>query len=89
MLGLFTLIARYKSNPFVVGALNGIKPVVVVLLLLLVWQLVPRSAPVFTLALTALFAVAAFVALAILQVPAVAVVIGGILLGALLLRPPA
>lgn len=89
MLGLFALIRRYQSNPFVAGAITGIKPVVAVLLLLLIWQLVPRSGETAQLILTAAFAAAAFVALAILQVPAVAVVVGGLVLGALLLRPPA
>lgn len=89
MLGLFALIRRYQSNPFVAGALAGIRPVVGVLLLLLVWQLVPRTSATLHLVLTGALAAAAFFALTILKVPAVAVVVGGMVLGALLLRPPA
>jgi chromate transporter len=89
MLGGFALIKRYQSNAFVAGALTGIKPVVAVLLLLLVWQIVPHGGAVGQLAMIVAFAAAAFVALAVLNVPAVAVVLGGLVLGALLLRPPA
>jgi chromate transporter len=89
MLGLFALIRRYQSNPVVAGALSGIRPVVAVLLLLLIWELVPRHAQVGQAAMFAAFAAAALIALTILRVPAVAVVVGGIVAGALLMRPPA
>lgn len=89
MLGLFSLIRRYQSNPFVAGALAGIRPVVAVLLALLVWELVPRHGAMAHLMTFFALGGAALVALTVLRVPAVAVVVGGMVMGALLLRPTA
>jgi chromate transporter len=87
MLALFALIDRYRTNPYVAGALQGIRPVVAVLLLLLVWELLPRQAPHPQQVLSAALGVAALLALTVARVPAVAVVVGGMVAGALLLRP--
>lgn len=87
MLLAFGLIQRYQKNPFVAGALTGIRPVVGALLLLLVWQLAPHTGPIAHAALYVAFGVVALVALYVLRVPAVWVVLGGMAAGALLMRP--
>jgi chromate transporter len=89
MLAAFALIQRYQRNPFVAGALAGIRPVVGALLLLLVWELVPHTGPIGHVALYAGVGLAALAALYVLRIPAVWVVLGGMAVGALLMRPGA
>lgn len=87
MLVAFGLIQRYQRNPFVAGALSGIRPVVGALLILLVWQLTPHTGPLGHTLLYIALGVLALFALYILRIPAVWVVLGGMALGALLMRP--
>lgn len=43
MLGLFQLLITYRHNPYVHGLVEGVKPIVVVLLVLLVVQFLPTA----------------------------------------------
>lgn len=87
MLVAFGLIQRYQRNPFVAGALAGIRPVVGALLLLLVWQLTPHTGPLAHTAFYVVLGLAALFALYALRIPAIWVVVGGMAVGALLMRP--
>lgn len=87
MLGLYQLLLVWRTNPYVIGLIRGVRPIVLVLLVGLVLDFLPGALPRTRLfwAYAAFFA-AGFVALRVLRVPAVWVVVGGMAGGALLLR---
>lgn len=84
MIALGTLYLRYRDAPALEGFLRGVRPVVIALLLMVVWQFVPSAfgAPAQWLGAWALWlvAIAAFVLGAFYNVhPAILIVAGGTL----------
>lgn len=45
MLGLYQILMAYRSNPYVAGLIRGVRPIVVVLLVLLIVELFPGTFP--------------------------------------------
>lgn len=88
ILGLYQLLMQWRTNPVVAGVINGVKPVVLVLLVGLVIDFAPGTFPRQTrpLVLTAAFFVAGFLAIRWLKVSPVWVIVGSMAAGALLLR---
>ncbi len=88
MLGLYQLLLTFRQNPYVQGLVNGVKPIVLVLLVGLVLSFLPGALPrgnrLFWV--YAAFFVVAFVAWRFLKVPAVFLVLAGMAGGAILLR---
>jgi chromate transport protein ChrA len=88
MLGLYQLLLTFRHNPYVQGLVNGVKPIVLVLLVGLVLNFLPGALPranrLFWV--YAAFFVGAFVAWRFLKVPAVFLVLAGMAGGAILLR---
>ncbi|MCY0878364.1 MAG: chromate transporter [Firmicutes bacterium] len=86
MLGLYRILLVYKANPYVAGLIRGVKPIVIVLLLLLIIELIPTSFPKDRWAIPAVFFAAGFVAMYWLKVPAVWVILASMAGGAWFLR---
>jgi chromate transporter len=88
MLGLYQLLLAWRSNPYIEGLIQGVKPIVLVLLVGLVLDFIPLTIPKGTRAtvLTAAFFVAGFLAIRWLRVSPVWVIVGSMAAGALLLR---
>jgi chromate transporter len=78
MLGLYQLLLVWRSNPYVEGLIQGVKPIVLVLLVGLVLDFLPGALP----RQNRLFWVYA----AFFEVPAVFLVVAGMAGGAILLR---
>ncbi len=77
------LVLRYRDNPYVAGALKGVKPAVVGMLAFVVWDLGPTGVTGYT---TAVVAIVAFAALIAKVHPGVVMVVA-MMLGALVFRP--
>ncbi len=86
MLGLYRLLLVYKSNPYVAGLIRGVKPIVIVLLLLLIIDLIPSSFPKEHWVIPAVFFAGGFAAMYFLKVPAVWVILASMAGGAWFLR---
>jgi chromate transporter len=89
MIGFYQLLRQWQSNPYVQGLIRGVRPIVLVLLVGLVLDFIPVTFPKVSfsaLSSAALF-VGGFVAIRLLNVSPVLVIIGGMALGAALLRP--
>ena len=86
MLGLYRLLMVYKSNPYVAGLIRGVKPIVIVLLLLIIIELIPSSFPKEHWVVPALFFAGGFAAMYVLKVPAVWVILASMAGGAWFLR---
>lgn len=86
MLGLYRVLLLYRSNPWVAGLIRGVKPVVIVLLLVLIIDLIPTSFPKNAWQVPLVFFVGGFIALYWLKVPAVWVILASMAGGAWLLR---
>ncbi len=86
MLGLYRVLVIYRSNPVIAGIIRGVKPIVVVLLVLLVLELLPSTFPKERWGTTVGFFAAGFVALYWLKVSPVWVVLAAMAGGAWLLR---
>jgi len=76
------LILRYRENPWVAGALKGVKPAVVGMLAYVVWDLGPSGVTGYS---TAVVAIVAFAALIARVHPGIVIVVA-MLLGALAFR---
>lgn len=86
MLGLYQVLMIYRSNPYVMGLIRGVKPIVIVLLLMLIIDLVPTTFPRQQFAVPIVFFVAGFALLYWLKVPAVWVIVASMAGGAWFLR---
>ncbi|AEJ40575.1 chromate transporter [Sulfobacillus acidophilus TPY] len=86
MLGLYRILLIYRSNPYVAGLIRGVKPIVIVLLVLLVLELIPSTFPKDRWLVPALFFIGGFVALYWLKWPAVWVILASMAGGAWFLR---
>ncbi|MCL5116434.1 MAG: chromate transporter [Firmicutes bacterium] len=86
MLGLYRVLLIYRSNPYIAGLIRGVKPIVIVLLLLLIIELIPTSFPKDRWVLPAVFFAGGFVAMYWLKVPAVWVILASMAGGAWFLR---
>jgi chromate transporter len=88
MLGLYQLLLQWRSNPYVQGLIQGVKPIVLVLLVGLVLDFIPLTVPKGTrsIILTAGFFVVGFVAIRWLKVSPVWVIVGSMAAGALFMR---
>ncbi len=82
MSALTGVVFRYRENPYVAGALSGVKPAVVGMLAFVVWELGPAGV---TGLATTLVAVVAFGALVARVHPGV-VIVAAMLVGALAFR---
>lgn len=90
MVGLITLYLRFRDEPALAGFLNGVRPVVIALLALVVWEFLPKAlgAPPQWLAnwVLWLLAIGAFALSVRFNVhPAALIVVGG-LIGVVFLR---
>lgn len=86
MLGLYQILMVYRSNPYVVGIIRGVRPIVIVLLVLLIVELVPST---FTKArpwLPLFFFVVGLAAIRFFKISPVWVIVASMVGGALLLR---
>jgi chromate transporter len=88
MLGLYQLLLTWRTNPYVAGLIQGVKPIVLVLLVGLVLDFIPLTIPKGTRPMiwTAAFFVLGFVSIRWLKVSPVWVIVGSMAAGALLLR---
>jgi len=75
MLGLFQLLTTYRKNPYVHGLIQGVKPIVVVLLVLLVVDFVPTAFTTKRWVLPGIFFVTGLIAIRWLKVSAVLVIL--------------
>ncbi len=86
MLGLFQVLATYRHNPYVEGLIAGVKPIVLVLLVLLVVEFVPTTFSHRRIVLPALFFAVGLVLIRWVRVSPALVILGAMAGGALLLR---
>lgn len=86
MLGLFQVLATYRQNPYVQGLIAGVKPIVLVLLVLLVVDFVPTTFPHRRVVLPALFFAAGLVLIRWLRISPALVIVAAMAGGALFLR---
>lgn len=86
MLSLYHVLLAYKSNPYVAGMIRGVRPIVIVLLVLLIMDLIPGTFPKTRFAIPAIFFIIGFVAMRWLKVPASWVIVLSMAGGAWLLR---
>lgn len=86
MLGLYRVLSIYRANPFVAGLIRGVKPIVIVLLVLLILDLIPGTFPKQHVVLPLLFFVLGFAAIYWFKVPAVWVIVASMAGGAWFLR---
>ncbi len=86
MLGLFQLLTTYRKNPYVHGLIQGVKPIVVVLLVLLVVQFIPTAFSTKRWVLPGVFFVAGLIAIRWLKISAVLVILAAMLGGILFMR---
>ncbi|MDA8194430.1 MAG: chromate transporter [Thermaerobacter sp.] len=86
MLGLYQVLMIYRSNPYVAGLIRGVKPIVIVLLVILIIDLVPTTFPRQQFVVPTVFFVAGFALLYWLKVPAVWVIVASMAGGAWFLR---
>ena len=86
MLGLFQLISAYRRNPYVQGLIHGVKPIVVVLLVLLVAEFAPTAFSRQRWLLPAVFFVGGLIAIRWLKVPPALVILASMAGGALFMR---
>lgn len=86
MLGLYRVLLIYRSNPYVAGLIRGVKPIVIVLLVLIIIELIPTSFPKDRWLTPAVFLAGGFVAMYWLKIPAVWVILASMAGGAWLLR---
>lgn len=86
MLGLYRVLMIYRSNPYIAGLIRGVKPIVIVLLVLLIIELIPSSFPKDRWLVPTIFLAGGFVAMYWLKVPAVWVILASMAGGAWFLR---
>lgn len=86
MLGLYQLLMSWRSNPYVAGLIRGVKPIVLVLLVMLVVEFAPSAFPKTQWLLPALFFAGGLAAIWAFKVSPVLVILASMLLGAVLLR---
>ncbi len=86
MLGLYQLLLAHQSNPYVAGLIRGVKPIVVVLLVLLVVDFIPGAFPQNRYLIPVIIFVAGLVAIKGFKISPVWVIIGSMISGALFLR---
>lgn len=86
MLGLYRILMVYQSNPYVVGLIRGVQPIVIVLLLLLVSGLIPTAFERDHWLISTIFFFGGFASMYWLKVPAVWVILASMAGGAWLLR---
>lgn len=86
MLSLYRILLIYRTNPYVAGLIRGVKPIVIVLLLLIVIELIPTSFPRAHWLLPSVFFAVGFVAIYWLKIPAVWMILASMAGGVWLLR---
>lgn len=86
MLGLYQFLAMFRDNPYIAGVIRGVKPIVVVLLVLLVVDLIPGAFPKERWAWPLVFFVGGLVAIRFLKLSPVLVILASMAGGALILR---
>ncbi|MCY0885959.1 MAG: chromate transporter [Firmicutes bacterium] len=86
LLSFYGLLLAYHRNPYVQGLIRGVRPVVVALLVLLVWDLLPPAFPRERLGATLGFFVLGLAALKGLRLPPALVMVAAMAAGAWLLR---
>ncbi len=86
MLGLYQLLMVYRSNPYIAGLIRGVKPIVIVLLVMLIIDLLPSTFPRSQWMIPAGFFAVGFVLMYWMKVPAVWVIVGSMAGGAWFLR---
>ncbi|MDP3058511.1 MAG: chromate transporter [bacterium] len=83
MILLYRFIDFFRGNPYIGGMIKAIKPLVIVLLLMLVLDMFPKS---MVNAMTYIVAAASFVAMNYFNVPAAIVVVATLAFGAIFMR---
>lgn len=86
MLGLYQVLIAFRHNPYVAGLIRGVKPIVVVLLVLLVIDLIPGSFPKNRWLLPVLFFIGGLIAIRGFKIPPVWVILASMAGGAAWLR---
>ncbi|PSR28987.1 chromate transporter [Sulfobacillus thermosulfidooxidans DSM 9293] len=86
MLGLYQVLLAHKSNPYVIGLIRGVKPIVIVLLVLLILDLIPGTFPAHRYVIPLVIFILGLVAIKELKISPVLVIIGSMITGALFLR---
>lgn len=86
MLGLYRLMLKYHSNPYVAGLIRGVTPIVIVLLLLIILDLIPGTVSKQRWLLPLIFFIGGLVALRWFKVSPVWVVLAAMAGGAVLMR---
>lgn len=86
MLGLFQLLTSYRKNPYVHGLIQGVKPIVVVLLVLLVVEFIPTAFPAKRWIMPGVFFVAGLIAIRWFKISAVWVILAAMVGGMLFMR---
>jgi chromate transporter len=86
MLGLYQLLLAHQSNPYVIGLIRGVKPIVVVLLVLLVIDFIPGAFPANRYVVPLIIFVMGLVAIKGFRISPLWVIIGSMISGALFLR---
>lgn len=86
MLGLFQVLTTYRRNPYVHGLIQGVKPIVVVLLVLLVVEFVPTAFSTKRWLLPGIFFVSGLIAIRWFKVSAALVILAAMGAGVLFMR---
>lgn len=86
MLGLYQFLRAYQSNPYIAGLIRGVKPIVIALLALLIWDLIPGTFPSRRWLVPLVIFVLGIVAIKGLKIPPVWVIIASMISGALFLH---
>lgn len=86
MLGLYQILILYRSNPYVAGLIRGVKPIVIVLLVLIILDLLPGVFSKSRWVLPALFFAAGLIAIRGFKISPVWVILASMAGGALWMR---
>lgn len=86
MLGLYQFMLANKSNPYIVGIIRGVKPIVIVLLVGIILDFIPGTFPKNRYVLPLVFFAVGFIAIRGLKLSPVLVIVASMVSGALFLR---
>lgn len=86
MLSLYQLLLAHQSNPYVQGLIRGVKPIVVLLLVLIVIDFIPGAFPQNRYVIPLIIFVLGLIAIKGFKISPVWVIMGSMISGALFLR---
>ncbi|RIV25705.1 chromate transporter [Alicyclobacillaceae bacterium I2511] len=86
MLGMYQILVSYQSNSYVTGLIHGVKPIVVLLLVLVIWDFIPGAFPKNHVFMSLLLFVGGLIAVKGLNISPPWVILGAMVVGMTFMR---